>query len=198
MTLENLGLMLCIQTKESAVVNSSEHQRTQPQGSLLQIALSLAGTVSFYCYEHVLKSMQLPQYLYSNTKSLSIFKYIKHIFIHEVRKSKVFSYIFLPRIMSTQQMKSEKLLWKTKDERIIPFIVLQNYRQVYCLFNFFFLIFSLVINWLKSLGHMSRTGFCAIKNISAEAEPLLSVGLSAFGSYKWYSLLLHVLEEVTT
>lgn len=138
MTLENLGLMLCIQTKESAVVNSSEHQRTQPQGSLLQTALSLAGTVSFYCYEHVLKSMQLPQYLYSNTKSLSIFKYIKHIFIHEVRKSKVFSYIFLPRIMSTQQMKSEKLLWKTKDERIIPFIVLQNYRQVYCLFNFFF------------------------------------------------------------
>lgn len=36
------------------------------------------------------------------------------------------------------------------------------------------------------------------KKVSAEAEPLLPVGvLSAFGKYKWYSPLSHVLEEVT-
>lgn len=87
------------------------------------------------------------------TRTISIFKYIKHIFIHEVHKSKVCSYIFLPQIISTQQMKSEKLFWKTKDESITSLIVMHNYSQVY----FFLIFFPLVINWLKYLGHMSRT-----------------------------------------
>jgi len=45
----------------------------------------------------------------------------------------------------------------------------------------------------------AKKQFLYHQKLSAETEPLLSVGvLSAFGKYKWYSLLLQVPEEAAT